>query len=186
MIPWSQNHALKELINVLDWWYWWMFLRGNLGPTVFFGVKFRQRILELPPLQRLLFFLKKSPIKQSVFLLLRIWLNFRPEKNDFDLDKGFCMGKMAQISQISISKNFKSSESYDNFQKVVKNIEEFWVFLLSYRLCSQIWLHHKIVKRNPAWHAIKLNNAALPVHINRIFSLSWVLSFYNVWQGFII
>jgi hypothetical protein len=33
-----------------------MFLRGNLGPAVFFGVKFRQRILELPPLQRLLFF----------------------------------------------------------------------------------------------------------------------------------
>jgi len=30
----------------LDWWYWWMFVRGNLGATVFFGVKFRQRILE--------------------------------------------------------------------------------------------------------------------------------------------
>jgi hypothetical protein len=31
------------------------------------------------------------------------------------------MGKMAQIIQISISKNFKSSESYDNFQKVVNH-----------------------------------------------------------------
>jgi hypothetical protein len=81
------------------------------------------------------------------------------------------MGKMAQISQISISKNFKSSESYDNLQKVVKNIEGFWFFLLSYPLCSQIWLPHKVIKRNPTWHAMKLNNAPLPVHTNRIFSV---------------
>ncbi len=143
MIPWSQNDALKELINVLDWGYWWMFVRGNLGPTVFFRVKFRQRILELRPLQRLFFFVRKNrQWSRPCFFCCEFWLNFRPEKYDFDLGQGFSMGKMAQISQISISKNFKSSESYDNFQKVVKNIEGFWFFLLSYLFCSQIWLNH--------------------------------------------
>ncbi len=37
--------------------------------------------------------------------------------------KGFFMGKMAQIRQISNLRNSKSPESYDNFQKVAKNIK---------------------------------------------------------------
>jgi hypothetical protein len=32
------------------------------------------------------------------------------------------MGKMAQIRQVSNLRNSKSPESYDNFQKVAKNI----------------------------------------------------------------
>jgi hypothetical protein len=67
------------------------------------------------------------------------------------------MGKMAQICQISNFKNSKSPESYDNFQKVAKNIKGFYFFLPSYLLHSQIWLnfflddqHHKILKGNPA------------------------------------
>jgi hypothetical protein len=60
MIPWSQNDALKELTNVLAWWYWWMCVRRNLGPTVSFRVKFRQRILKLRPLQRLFSFFWKN------------------------------------------------------------------------------------------------------------------------------
>jgi len=62
------------------------------------------------------------------------------------------------------SSNFELPESYDDFQKVAKNIEGFWfffVFLPSYLVCNQIWLnyflvdrqfgyyHNKILKRNP-------------------------------------
>jgi hypothetical protein len=46
--------------------------------------------------------------------------------SNFDLSKGFFMGKMAQIHQISKFKNFKLPESYATFQKVAKNIEGFF------------------------------------------------------------
>ncbi len=36
----------------------------------------------------------------------------------------------------------KSSNLYDKFQQVVKNIEGFQLILLSYLVCSQIWLNH--------------------------------------------
>jgi hypothetical protein len=44
---------------------------------------------------------------------------------NFDLSKGFFMGKLAQICQISNFKNSKLPESYATFQKVAKNIEGF-------------------------------------------------------------
>jgi hypothetical protein len=51
---------------------------------------------------------------------------------------------MAQIRQISNEKNSKLPESYNNFQKVgsqeYRRILVF--FLLSYILCSQIWLNY--------------------------------------------
>jgi hypothetical protein len=66
------------------------------------------------------------------------------------------------------SSDFELPESYDDFQKVAKNIEGFFFFffsffppLPSYVVCNQIWLnyflddrqfgyyHNKILKRNP-------------------------------------
>ncbi len=50
---------------------------------------------------------------------------------------------MPQIRQILKKTNCKLSDFYGNFQQVAKNIERFWVyFLLSYLVCSQIWLNH--------------------------------------------
>jgi hypothetical protein len=74
--------------------------------------------------------------------------------------KGFFHGKNGPNSS-----DFELPESYDDFQKVAKNIEGFcFVFsfsLPSYVVCNQIWLnyilddrqfgyyHNKILKRNP-------------------------------------
>jgi hypothetical protein len=72
------------------------------------------------------------------FPFWRKFAKFRPEKYDFELYKRFSMGKMAKFSQISRNKiKSRSPIFYDKFHKVVKNIE-----LLSYLICSQIWLSH--------------------------------------------
>jgi hypothetical protein len=58
------------------------------------------------------------------FLYGQIFANF-DLKNMILTMQRFVMGKMAHICQISNSKNPKSPESYDQFQKVAKNIEGF-------------------------------------------------------------
>jgi hypothetical protein len=70
-------------------------------------------------------------VGSSIFFswLIYIFTKFRLEKYDFDSYKGgFFMGKMVQICWISNFKNSKLPESYDNFQKVAKNIEGFCCF----------------------------------------------------------
>jgi hypothetical protein len=58
----------------------------------------------------------------------------------------FSREKMTQIHQILNFKNSKLRKSYDNFQKVNKNIKGFFYFFLnflhSYLLCNEIWLHY--------------------------------------------
>ncbi len=52
----------------------------------------------------------------SVFFYWRIFAKIRPEKYDFDQYKGFFIGKMVQIRQISKRKKFKSPDFYNKFQ----------------------------------------------------------------------
>jgi hypothetical protein len=64
--------------------------------------------------------------QRFLFLGYILFAKFRLGKHDFDPYKGgFFMGKMAQIRQISDFKNSKLPVSYDNFQKVAKNIKGF-------------------------------------------------------------
>jgi hypothetical protein len=80
----------------------------------------------------------------NFFPFWRKFAKFRPEKYDFELYKRFSMGKMAKFSQISRNKiKSRSPIFYDKFHKVVKNIE-----LLSYLICSQIWLSHPMDDRH--------------------------------------
>jgi len=97
--------------------------------------------------------------------------NFRQisswKKYDFDLYKGFLMGKMAQICQISNFKNSKSPESYDNFQKVATNIKGFYFFLPSYLLHSQIWLLFFLDNRHFANITKSLKETLLQTHVTK-------------------
>jgi len=78
---------------------------------------------------------------------------FRPGKYDFDLyTKGFSMGKMAQIRQISKRKKVsKTSNFYDKFpagRQECRRILVFnfnFFFLLCYLVYSQIWLNHHLM-----------------------------------------
>ncbi len=104
----------------------------------------------------------------SVSFLLE---NFRQisswKKYDFDLYKGFLTGKMAQICQIWNFKNSKSPESYDNFQKVTKNIKGFYFFLPSYLLHSQIWLNFFLDDRHFANITKSLMETLLQTHVTK-------------------
>ncbi len=62
--------------------------------------------------------------------------------------------KFATFRKIKV---FRFPDSYDKLHYVAKNIDKFVFFLLSYLVCSQIWLNHligdryfKIGKKNPA------------------------------------
>ncbi len=59
-----------------------------------------------------------------------IFAKFRPEKYDFNLYKGFSVGKKwLKFARFLI---FKYPESYDIFQKVVKSIEGIFFLFFSY------------------------------------------------------
>ncbi len=49
---------------------------------------------------------------------------------------------MTQTRQILEDLLLKSPDFYDEFQYVDRNIKGFFFFLLSYLVCSQIWLNH--------------------------------------------
>ncbi len=102
-----------------------------------------------------------SNTKHPCCFFLGFLPKIRPEKCDFDQYEVFFMGKMVQIFQILENKKFKLPDFYSKFQQVAKNIEGSWFFstfisgvqpelakLVSG--CSPPWLHHKILKRNPA------------------------------------
>jgi len=66
----------------------------------------------------------------------------RLEIHVLNLYKGFFIGeKMAQICQILKEKNSKSSDFYDKFHFLAKNIKWF-VFFSSFISSNQIWLNH--------------------------------------------
>ncbi len=102
------------------------------------------------------------PLVSNVFWFFwKIFVEFWPEKYDFNLHKGFLMKKIAQIRQILKKKNSKFSEFYNKFQCVAKNIEGLWVFsTFIYSIQPNLakgsygWfplqLHHKIKNKNPA------------------------------------
>lgn len=77
------------------------------------------------------------------------------------------MGKMTQICQISNFKNSKSPESYDNFQKVAKNIKGFYFSLPSYLLHSQIWLNFFLDDRHFANITKSLKETLLQTHVTK-------------------
>jgi len=63
----------------------------------------------------------------SVFWYGEISPNFDLEKYDFNLFKGFFMGKKKGPNSPNFDKLFfKSPDFYDKFQQVAKNIEGFW------------------------------------------------------------
>ncbi len=63
------------------------------------------------------------------FFYWKIFTQFQYENYDFNLYKGFFMGKKwPKFTKIQIKKNSKSPKSYHNFQKVAKNKEGFYFF----------------------------------------------------------
>jgi len=99
-----------------------------------------------------------------MLLLLAIFHQIRPYKYGFNLYKGFFLWKkrpkFAKFWRIFI---FKLPNFYDKFQQVGKNTEWFSFFSTFIssmqpnlaKLFSEwlpLWLHHKILKRNPAWY----------------------------------
>jgi hypothetical protein len=59
---------------------------------------------------------------------------------DFDLYKGFFMERKGPEFARFWKLFFESTDFYDKFQQIVKNIEPFCYFLISYLVCNQIWL----------------------------------------------
>jgi hypothetical protein len=77
MIPWSQNDALKELINVFGLVVLVDVCPRKFGSNgVFWCEVSPKNFGTSTPTKALFFSLTKSPIKQSVFLLLRIFAKF--------------------------------------------------------------------------------------------------------------
>jgi hypothetical protein len=107
----------------------------------------------------------------SFFFFGRNFTKFRPEKYDFELFKRFSMEKMHKLTQFSRNKiKSRSPIFYDKFHKVVKNIE-----LLSYLICSQIWLNHPMddhhfsyitkLKNKPLVYGLSYSNMVMVLQV---------------------
>ncbi len=121
---------------------------------------------------------------QSVSFLFCIFgqnfAKFWSEKYDLDLYTGFYMEKMTQIRQIS--KNF-NSRSPDFYDKVPLGSQEYrkilFFFLLSYLICSQIWLNH-LMDNHHLCYITKLKKRTLIISYN--FAISLLSKQNNFWN----
>jgi hypothetical protein len=107
----------------------------------------------------------------------------QPEKYDFDLHKGFFMEKMTQMCQPDFKekKNPNRQIFIISSNSLAKNIiEGFWFsFLLSYLVCSQIWLNHLMndchfsyitkLKKSPSWTLSFIGYVAMPIILPTIY-----------------
>jgi hypothetical protein len=96
----------------------------------------------------------------NFFFLWQNSVKFRPEKYDFDLYNGFSMKKTSPKFTRFGRIFFQFVRIFnDKFQEVAKNLEGFCFlffylykfnnnFLISYLVCNQIWLNHRMDARH--------------------------------------